>query len=215
MEIADGTYSRNLTYRCGTVPEVIKSIKRLENLPQAIISKALEIANEKLAKSEYKIYKGPNKDELICYCVLMAYIQLRYPIDPDYLLLKLGMTSNCMTRALYKNLDEGGTFRIAPMTMLEFYLNRLKEVKRLQIDSESIRKDFVSITKDISNTPAGVEYYENTETKKVTVGTLYFILKDMYTISITPAEAEEIFCDTHQRILDSCRKISQLYNSIN
>jgi len=169
-----------------TQPEIIRSLQALQIEPD-VISRGCAVFYRLNNDSKIKSIKGRRKQRMMFFCLLIAYNELDYPVDPCYAadLVTLPRTE------IEKTMNECSPSEMIvfdPIKMIKFYMHRfniLLSTTGVQYDSVTVIKEVTEVIEVCKKTQSGREWIQNTAAKIVAVTALYFYLNDIKNFDIS------------------------------
>lgn len=161
-------------------PEIINALQALPIEPE-VISRACGVFYRSNNDSKIKSIKGSRKIRRMFYCVLMAYNELDYPVDPSYAADIVGLPRTDIEQAM-NECSPSEVILIEPVKMLKFYIHRFNVLLSqvgIRYDPDIVIKEVTSVIRICESTQSGKEWIQNTAAKIVTITAIYFYLNDI------------------------------------
>lgn len=167
-------------------PEIINALQTLPIAPE-VISRACAIFYRTNIDSKLKSIKGSRKTRRMFYCILIAYNELDYPVDPSYAADIVGLERTDIEQAM-NECSPSEVILIEPTKMLKFYIHRFNALLSqigIRYDPNIVIQDVTNVINICRGTPSGYEWVQNTAAKIVAITSLYFYLTDIKCFDIS------------------------------
>ena len=196
------------------VPEIVLALQALNVEPQ-VASKACEIFHRSNADLRLKSIKGSRKTRRMFFCVLLAYKELNFPVDPSYAADIVGLARTDIERAM-NECAHSEVVLMEPISMLAFYihrLNALSSVVGICYDVNTMISEITKVINTCKETVGGKEWVDNTAGKIVAITSIYFYLNDIKCYDVNMAIFEEACYLSWACIRRYHEQIIKYYNS--
>lgn len=180
--------------------EIVNQICQLKDVEPEVVNRAIQIYHDTMRRiqtseasstvaqkpARMRSIKGSRKNQLIFYCVFMAYIDLNAALDPCRVAEIIHISSSDIDQALSEFLPPGANL-IEPEKFVSFYVRTVNEL--IEDSGQSLAPIVVEkvceVIKICRSTRGGQEWILNTSSKIVAITALYFYLNDIMGSSIS------------------------------